>query len=98
MTAKALGFYAAVGQLARCGVRPRLRAGDAGRGLDRRHASVAARRGDRALDLAAIRLRAALGRIRTGSSIMPQKRNPDAAELVRAKTGRIAGAFQRCSW
>src|SRR4029077_18285461 len=28
-----------------------------------------------------------------GSSIMPQKRNPDAAELVRAKTGRIAGAF-----
>ena len=30
----------------------------------------------------------------TGSSIMPQKRNPDAAELVRAKTVRIAGAFQ----
>jgi len=29
----------------------------------------------------------------TGSSIMPQKRNPDAAELVRAKTGRILGAF-----
>ena len=29
----------------------------------------------------------------TGSSIMPQKRNPDAAELVRAKAGRIAGAF-----
>ncbi len=27
----------------------------------------------------------------TGSSIMPQKRNPDAAELVRAKTGRITG-------
>ena len=30
----------------------------------------------------------------TGSSIMPQKRNPDAAELVRAKTGRIIGALQ----
>ncbi len=30
----------------------------------------------------------------TGSSIMPQKRNPDAAELCRAKVGRIAGAFQ----
>jgi len=30
----------------------------------------------------------------TGSSIMPQKRNPDAAELVRAKIGRIASAFQ----
>ncbi|MGV3578650.1 argininosuccinate lyase [Brevundimonas sp.] len=29
----------------------------------------------------------------TGSSIMPQKRNPDAAELVRAKTGRIMGSF-----
>ena len=28
----------------------------------------------------------------TGSSIMPQKRNPDAAELVRAKIGRILGA------
>jgi len=33
-------------------------------------------------------------RFTTGSSIMPQKRNPDAAELVRAKVGRIAGAFQ----
>jgi argininosuccinate lyase len=32
-------------------------------------------------------------RFTTGSSIMPQKRNPDAAELIRAKTGRIAGAF-----
>ncbi|UMM07578.1 argininosuccinate lyase [Gluconobacter frateurii] len=29
----------------------------------------------------------------TGSSIMPQKRNPDAAELVRAKIGRIMGNF-----
>jgi argininosuccinate lyase len=32
-------------------------------------------------------------RYTTGSSIMPQKRNPDAAELVRAKTGRIIGAL-----
>jgi argininosuccinate lyase len=30
----------------------------------------------------------------TGSSMMPQKRNPDAAELVRAKAGRIIGALQ----
>lgn len=30
----------------------------------------------------------------TGSSIMPQKRNPDAAELIRAKIGRINGAYQ----
>jgi argininosuccinate lyase len=29
----------------------------------------------------------------TGSSIMPQKRNPDAAELVRAKAGRLLGAL-----
>lgn len=29
----------------------------------------------------------------TGSSIMPQKRNPDAAELVRGKTGRLLGNF-----
>lgn len=29
----------------------------------------------------------------TGSSIMPQKRNPDAAELVRAKTGRLMGSL-----
>ena len=32
-------------------------------------------------------------RFTTGSSIMPQKRNPDAAELVRAKSGRILGAM-----
>jgi argininosuccinate lyase len=29
----------------------------------------------------------------TGSSIMPQKRNPDAAELIRAKSGRVNGAL-----
>ncbi len=29
----------------------------------------------------------------TGSSIMPQKRNPDAAELIRAKAAALAGAF-----
>jgi len=33
-------------------------------------------------------------RFTTGSSIMPQKRNPDAAELVRGKTGRVFGALQ----
>jgi argininosuccinate lyase len=30
----------------------------------------------------------------TGSSIMPQKRNPDAAELIRGKTGRVVGSLQ----
>src|SRR5581483_1202103 len=34
-------------------------------------------------------------RFTTGSSIMPQKRNPDAAELVRAKTGRVVGALSQ---
>ena len=29
----------------------------------------------------------------TGSSIMPQKKNPDIAELVRGKTGRVYGAL-----
>lgn len=33
-------------------------------------------------------------RFSTGSSIMPQKRNPDAAELVRGKAGRVFGALQ----
>ncbi len=32
-------------------------------------------------------------RFTTGSSIMPQKRNPDAAELVRGKVGRVVGAL-----
>ena len=34
-------------------------------------------------------------RFSTGSSIMPQKKNPDAAELIRAKVGRIFGAMLR---
>ncbi|HEX3699205.1 MAG TPA: argininosuccinate lyase [Phenylobacterium sp.] len=33
----------------------------------------------------------------TGSSIMPQKRNPDAAELVRAKSGRLLAGFTQLS-
>jgi argininosuccinate lyase len=60
-------------------------------GLDLRHPSVAAGRGDRHLVDAAIRLRRLSDAFSTGSSIMPQKKNPDAAELVRAKTGRING-------
>ncbi len=34
-------------------------------------------------------------RYTTGSSIMPQKRNPDAAELIRAKTGRFNGSLMQ---
>ncbi len=33
------------------------------------------------------------GNYASGSSIMPQKRNPDIAELVRGKTGRVLGSF-----
>ena len=33
----------------------------------------------------------------TGSSIMPQKKNPDAAELVRAKVGRVLASFTQLS-
>ena len=52
MTAKALGFDRPDRQFARRRLRPRLRDGDACRRLDRGGASVAARRGDRDLDLA----------------------------------------------
>ena len=36
----------------------------------------------------------AISRASTGSSIMPQKRNPDAAELIRGKAGRVFGDLQ----
>jgi argininosuccinate lyase len=42
---------------------------------------------------AQVRFVAMSDRVSTGSSIMPQKKNPDAAELVRAKVGRITGAL-----
>ena len=47
------------------------------------------RRGDRALGERGVRLRHAERRVVDGSSIMPQKKNPDAAELLRAKAPRI---------
>ena len=34
-------------------------------------------------------------RFTTGSSLMPQKRNPDAVELTRGKSGRLIGALTR---
>ena len=94
MTADGARLRAADGELARRGLRPRLRAGDAGGGVDHGGASLPLRRGDRDLVLAARGLIRLSDRFTTGSSIMPQKRNPDAAELVRAKTGRIVGALQ----
>ena len=94
MTAKALGFDRPTANSLDAVVGPRLRARDAGRRRDHLRAPVALRRGDRDLDVAAGR--ASCGcrdKFTTGSSIMPQKRNPDAAELVRAKIGRVIGAL-----
>jgi argininosuccinate lyase len=50
-------------------------------------------RGNRHLVDAPIRFVRLSDAFSTGSSIMPQKKNPDAAELVRAKTGRINGSL-----
>ena len=33
----------------------------------------------------------------TGSSIMPQKKNPDVPELIRGKSGRVSGHLLACS-
>ena len=52
---------------------------------------VALRRRNRPLDYAAFRFITLSDKFTTGSSIMPQKRNPDAAELVRGKSGRMIG-------
>ena len=93
MTAKALGFDRPTANSLDAVSDRDFVAGDAGRGLDRGGASVAACRGDRDLDVAASALVKLSDKFTTGSSIMPQKRNPDAAELVRAKTGRIIGAL-----
>ena len=94
MTAKALGFdrpmansLDAVSDARLC--RWRRSCG----GCDRGRASVAACGRDRHLDLAAHGLVKLSDKFTTGSSIMPQKRNPDAAELVRAKAGRVIGAL-----
>ena len=35
-------------------------------------------------------------RCATGSSLMPQKKNPDVPELVRGKTGRVFGHLRDC--
>ena len=56
-------------------------------------ASVALRRGNRDLVQRPVRLHRLSDAFTTGSSIMPQKKNPDAAELTRAKTGRVVGAL-----
>ena len=53
---------------------------------------VAARRGARAVDVGGVRLRRLGEAYCSGSSMMPQKKNPDLAELLRGKAGRVVGA------
>ena len=55
-----------------------------------RDASVASRGGDRAVVLGGVPLLRGVRRVGSGSSIMPQKKNPDAAELLRAKAPRLS--------
>ncbi len=63
------------------------------RRLDPGDASLALCRRNRDLDDTAIRLIALSDKFTTGSSIIAAEAQPDAAELVRAKTGRIFGAM-----
>jgi argininosuccinate lyase len=57
-----------------------------------RAAPVAAGRGIHHLGQPALRLRRLPDSLSTGSSIMPQKKNPDAAELVRGHAGGSSAA------
>jgi argininosuccinate lyase len=74
-------------------VGPRLRAGEPGRRLDHRRTPVALAEEIVIWMTPMFGFASLPDDLTTGSSIMPQKRNPDAAELVRAKTGRIIGSF-----
>jgi argininosuccinate lyase len=86
-----LGFDRAADNSDRRGQRPRLRRGVLlRRGADRR-APLPAGGGGRALDVDRVRLGALDDAWATGSSIMPQKKNPDIAELARGKSGRFVG-------
>ncbi len=76
-------------ELDRRGLQPRLRARLPGRGGHLRDPSLAPGRRDRAVVLGGVRLLRGGGRLGLGSSIMPQKKNPDAAELLRAKAPRV---------
>jgi argininosuccinate lyase len=93
MTAKALGFDRPTAQLDRHGLRPRFRARVPGRRLDLCDASVALAEEIVIWSTPQFGFVTLSDAFSTGSSIMPQKKNPDAAELVRAKTGRINGSL-----
>src|SRR3546814_698989 len=83
------------GEQHRRGVRPRLRARILRLGLDRGDPPVAPCRRNRHLASQPFGFISLPDAWSTGSSIMPQKRNPDAAELVRGRAGLLLGAFQR---
>ena len=87
-----LGFERVAPELDRRGLQPRLRPRLPRRGRDLRDAPLAPRRRDRAVvDARSSASSSCPTRGRRGSSIMPQKKNPDAAELLRAKAPRIVG-------
>jgi hypothetical protein len=92
MTAAALGFDRPMRQLARCRRRSRFRAGVSG--VARSAPCISAAFAEELViwSSAQFRFVTLSDRFSTGSSIMPQKKNPDAAELIRAKIGRIFGA------
>jgi hypothetical protein len=82
------------GQFARCRLRPRLRARvPLAAAICAMHLSRLAEEIVHLVASAQFGFVKLSDRFTTGSSIMPQKRNPDAAELVRAKPGRILGAL-----
>ena len=91
----ALGFDRPAAEFARRGVGPGLRAG-VPRGRRRSAVIHLSRFSPRRSSTGPARSSASSAlsdAFTTGSSIMPQKRNPDAAELVRGKAGRIVGAL-----
>ena len=55
-----------------------------------------ARRGDRALGDEGVRFVRLDDAYSTGSGIMPQKKNPDIAELARGRPGRLVGDLAGC--
>jgi argininosuccinate lyase len=86
-----LGFRRRLRKLARCRFRPRLRDRILCRQRAADDASVAPVGRTGAVDEPALRLHHPADRFCTGSSIMPQKKNPDVPELARGKTGRVYG-------
>jgi argininosuccinate lyase len=87
------GLRPADAQFARYGFGSRLRAGNAGGLRHLRHHLSRLAEEIVIWSTAQFRFVKLSDKFTTGSSIMPQKRNPDAAELVRAKPGRIIGAL-----